>query len=146
LKRFGKKTPAAIKRYREFVEGESPASDESPFAAVTGQLVLGSDEFTERIRKLIVTGGKKIDVEIQSGKKLMRWSEKEADEAIRDIAEKHGVAIDAILVKGGHGNVPREASLAEFHRHSRWRLSEIGNKFEGFGVRPGKLKIGRSLF
>gem|GEM_PF-3872093 len=146
LNRYDTKTMAAMRKYREYVEKELSDNEEMIFRDIKGQLILGGDEFWDRVKKLIVDDDKKIDCEIEQGRTLLRWGDKEANEAIRRIAEKYRVPEEKIVSKGGHKNRAREEAIAEFYNMSCWKQTEIAKKFRisQSAVRKTFLKWGQA--
>ena len=130
LKYFGRSKKTAANKYRDFVRekiGEEETAD--PFDGVTAQLILGPEKFVKKIRKLLEAGRGGIDANIVAGRELTMWTEQEAQKAVARVAEMFSVEEKDILKKGGHGNRARDTAIVVFHRHSRWRVSEIGALF-----------------
>ena len=153
LSRFGKTRPKAAKGYRNYVIEGINEEPQNPLDHAAAQLIIGTEEFVERIKTLIRETGKSIDREIAQGKHLLRWSEKQADEKIAAIAEILKEKPESIMKKGSYKNTARKIAITCFYNHSGWRVSEIGEKF-GISAaavckvrerQPGEMKKNRQL-
>ena len=129
LSHYGQNMSRAKIRYREMIEAEAGGEPEDIMSKVTAQSILGSDDFVERIKKMIRKQNGGIAGDISSGRQLARWGRKEADDALEIVAGKCGVDVDVLKEKGRHKNQPRDLAVTVFHRLSKWSLEEIGTEF-----------------
>lgn len=130
LRYFGRGRSQAVSKYKAFVARGMTAPAPDIMNKVQAQLILGSDDFAEKIKKSIGSGktvseGK----DIISSRKLLKWSKKEAGEAISTVAAYYGVTVEEIKAKGRRSNLPREVAMSVFRKFSRWPLSKIGTVF-----------------
>jgi len=129
LRCFGRQKTAAARRYREVVEAalKGPVEPEPPRAVA--QLILGGDEFVEVVRKKLKDSPPRGAGDLPSARKLGAWSEREAREAVENIAAAFSVSEKQILCRAGKNNLPRAAALMLFRERSRWTLGEIAGYF-----------------
>jgi len=94
LSTFGKGRESAKRKYREYVEESLDKGIENPAKNLDGQIILGSEEFIEKIREMFK--GKTISREITERKRLLKSPSPE--DIIETAAKIFGVNRD--LIKG----------------------------------------------
>lgn len=125
LSNFGKDGSSAKNGYREYVEESFNKDMENPAKNLYGQLILGSDEFIERIREMF--SGKTISKEIVERKRLLKSPLPE--DIIEKVAKAFGVNRDLIKEKNIRGNVARKAAIYLVQRYCNLRNDETGKIF-----------------
>lgn len=138
LKRFGKRRAAARAAYRDFVLAGIGKELANPLAAARSQLILGSEEFDREVGALIEKEREEIDTDIVSGLQVTRWTPEKAEQCIRMTAAAFSCAPGDILNRKCYGNCAREAAIYLFHKHSRWRVKDIGVYFGVVGQSVGR--------
>jgi putative transposase len=129
LRYFGNKNKTARKKYAEYVVSKADEDEGGIFDGISAQLILGSEEFVEKVKRLISGDKSNMDREIIAGRELAGWSKRDAEKAVDIISGMFAVNRAELLNKGGYKNRPRDAAIAIFHRYSRWRNCEIGEMF-----------------
>ena len=120
----------AIREYRTYVESSDVFSLKDPLSEAMGHAILGDDAFIHHVRGLLDEKYDEGDeADIPALKQIGRWSESEAEEALRVIAGHFGVAMEALRQKKRKYNWPRDVALRVFFHHSRWTLGGIGSFF-----------------
>ena len=142
LSHFGKRRNTACRKYAEFTRAKLGKDDDDIFSDVASQLILGSDEFVEKVKSLISGGKAAIGSEIVAGRELAGWTKRDGEKAVEIISGMFGVKKNELLDKGGYKNGPRDTAIAIFHRYSRWRNNEIGEMFGISGNAVNK-KVGQ---
>ena len=109
LSHFGPPGKAGQRNYRQFVVGASGKDQDSPLKQLYGQLVLGSEEFIEKIKDLLK--GENISQEIVERKRLEEHPR--PDKILDAVASAFGQPQGRLLEKQGRNNTaPRKAACA----------------------------------
>lgn len=127
LSNFGKNRDAAKRKYREYVEESLNKDLENPSKDLHGQIILGSDEFIEKIRELF--RGTTISKEIVECKRLLKRPTPE--DIIKKVTEAFGIDVDLINEKNIRGNSARKAAIYLAQRYCDLKNEEIGKIFGG---------------
>ncbi|MDI6802057.1 MAG: transposase [Thermodesulfovibrionales bacterium] len=125
LSNFEKEGKSAKNKYRKYVEESFNKDMEDPAKNLYGQLILGRDEFIEKIRGMF--SGKCISKEIVERKRLLKSPTPE--DIIEKVAEAFGVDRDLINEKNIRGNVARKAAIYLVQRYCNLRNDEISKIF-----------------
>lgn len=127
LSKFGQRRKIAGQKYREYTEEGLIVKIESPLKDLLGQVVLGGDEFKEKIMEYLE--GKHISQEIVERKRF----EKRAlpDDIVKEVAKKFGMEDKEVRSRGRRGNIARLAAIYIMQRYSGISNEEIGKIFEG---------------
>jgi hypothetical protein len=127
LSRFGRDKEEVRNKYKEFVEEGLRGRVENPFKNVFGQVVLGGDEFKEKIKGLLK--GQRISEEIVERKRLK--GSPRAEDVVREVAGVFRVREEAIKGKGRRDNRARKVAIYLVKRYSGLSNEEIGELFGG---------------
>jgi REP element-mobilizing transposase RayT len=115
LRYFGEKAVDARKAYRHFVRAAMDATLQDPLKHATRTLILGPEDFVEKIRRKYLSGKKK-DRDIPALRELTKTSlEAIIGETAREFRGNPGLA--------------RKAAIYLGHRYSGRSLREIGEQF-----------------
>ena len=127
LSKFGQKRKRAEQKYREYTEQSLIVKIESPLKDLLGQVVLGGDEFKEKIIEYLE--GKQISQEIVERKRF----EKRAlpDDIVKEVAKKFDMEEKEVRSRGGKGNIARSVAIYIMQRYTGKSNEEIGKIFEG---------------
>ncbi len=131
LSYFSKNKSAAIKKYREFVEGRT-INDNSWLDEVRAGVILGREEFIESIKKFLCE--KNMDVEIPSLKELIS-ADVSIEDVIKVIIEKYGK--DALRSKKKN-NIGRDVGIYLCRHLTGVKNIEIGRLF---GIKGAAVSI-----
>lgn len=130
---FGKRRACAAQKYRAMVENAIGKEEADPAAGAVAQLILGEEEFVERIKKILGDKSQSQPTssvrELPAARRLSRWGIREAYSAVAVIAERFGVEKAEILRPRMKDNFPRAAAMMIFRERSRWTIDEIGRFF-----------------
>ena len=104
---IGKQTPAARREYRRFVEAGIRGKLASPLKDVVGEVLLGSAEWVERMRKKLASDDIDDNVPVQ---RRLAWrpSQQQIESAV---AEEFGVDLCQLFAKRIRNNEARAAAL-----------------------------------
>lgn len=124
---FGGDTAHARRRYSEFVrdgiQGECP----NPFAGIAGRLMLGSEEFVERISAGFLSDAE----DARERPSLRAIAQAQAPERVlRVISETLGIGIDRLTAKGRR-TIERGLAMETVYRHCGLTQPKIGELFGG---------------
>lgn len=125
LSNFGKDGKTAKNKYREYIEESFNKDLENPAKNLYGQLILGTDEFIEKIRGMFSGGS--ISKEIIERKRLLKSPSPE--DIIKKVVETFGVDRNLINGKNIRGNVARKAAIYLVHRYCNLSNDETGKIF-----------------
>jgi len=125
LSNFGKDGETARRKYREYVEESFNKDMETPAKNIYGQIILGSNEFIEKIREMF--RGKTISKEIIGRKRLLKSPSPE--DIIEKVVEVFGGDRNLINGKNIRGNVARKAAIYFVQRYCDVRNEETGRLF-----------------
>ena len=127
LSQFDSDWKGAAKKYKGYVAEAVLGLGESPWKALFAQLVLGRENFRDRIMGMLK--GKKLGSEIVARKKLTPYPTLE--EIVRGVAEAFGVKKEGILLGGKRRNSARNVALYLAQRYTGLGNEEIGRLFGG---------------
>ena len=127
LSKFGNDKKTAQRKYGEHTEKLMTEKMKSPMKDVCGQLILGRDNFIDKVKGLLK--GKSISCDIPERKRLMK--NPSADEIISKVAEAFKVSDKEIRNKQSRNNTARKASIYFVQRYSGLSNSEISKLFGG---------------
>jgi len=113
---FGKKISTAQKKYRQFVTSLLDRQYENPLEAVTGSVLLGSDEFVESIKDRYIT----VDL---PNRDLPAMRTLYSGISLNQISE----IVTASL--GENNKLARNATIYLCRNHTSEKLKRIGNRF-----------------
>lgn len=125
LSTFGKGREAARRKYREYVEESLDKGMENPAKNLYGQIILGSEEFIEKIKGMFK--GKTISKEIIERKRLLKISSPE--DIIETVAKVFGVNRDSINGKNFRGSAARKTAIYLVQKYCSIKNEEIGKIF-----------------
>jgi REP element-mobilizing transposase RayT len=127
LSKFGREKERARKKYKEFVDEGLKGKPENPLKEIYGQVVLGGEEFKERIKGLLK--GQQLGNEIVERKRLK--GSPYAEDILREVAAVFGVGEEEIKRRGGRDNRARRVAIYLVKRYSGLSNEEIGEIFGG---------------
>jgi len=128
LSQFGRdKKGARRRRYKEFVEEGLRKKVEDPFKKVYGQVVLGGEEFRERIRGLL--RGRNLTDGIVQRQRFKEFPN--AEDIIRSVARVFRVKVEALNGKRQRGNQARKVAVYLVKRYSGLDNGRVGQLFGG---------------
>ena len=127
LSQFDSDWKGAAKKYKGYVAEAVLGLGESPWKALFAQLVLGRENFRDRIMGMLK--GKKLGSEIVARKKLTPYPALE--EIVRGVSEAFGVKKEGILLGGKRLNPARNVALYLVQRYTGLGNEEIGRLFGG---------------
>jgi len=127
LSKFGSNTKRAREKYREYVEEGLREEIETPLKNLHGQIILGIDEFIERIKRMLK--GKDLSHEIIERKRLM--AQTLPDEVIKKVAKAFGTKEEIVKERGHKDNIARKAAIYFIKRYSMLSNEAIGKLFGG---------------
>ena len=127
LSQFDRGLERAEKKYKGYVAEGVLGVAESPLKALFAQVVLGGENFKDRI--MGVLKGKKLGAEIVARRKLIRSPTLE--EIVRGVSEAFGVKKEGILLGGKRLNPGRNVALYLAQRYTGLGNEEIGRVFGG---------------
>jgi len=127
LSKFGQKRRKAEQQYRKYIEEGLIVNIESPLKDLLGQVVLGRDEFKEKIMEYLE--GKQISQEIVERKRF----EKRAlpGDIVKMVAKKFNMEEKEVRSRGGKGNLARLVAIYIMQRYAGISNEEIGKLFGG---------------
>jgi len=123
LKSFGSSLSESIRKYAEFCgidEGEEIKQ------LIYGQFVIGSREFTDKVKKIRAADGKALSGEISGGRKVKMRNSK--DRIINETARVYGVTAEDVLKKTG---LPRQTAMYLIRKHTDMKLKDMAEMFGG---------------
>ncbi|MCD6311515.1 MAG: transposase [Elusimicrobia bacterium] len=121
LESFGSSSSESIRKYAEFCgidEGEEIKK------LIYGQFVIGSREFTDKVKKIRSAVGKVLSGEISGGRKVKTRNSK--DRIINETARAYGVTTENVLKKSG---LPRQTAMYLIRKHTDMKLKDIAKMF-----------------
>jgi len=127
LSHFDQGGKAGQKNYRQFVTGALGKDKDSPLRQLYGQLVLGSEEFIEKIKALLK--GEKISQEIVERKRLEHYPR--PDKILAAVASAFGQPQGRVLEKQGRKNTAKKVATYLMKRYACLDNKEIGKMFGG---------------
>jgi len=127
LSKYGNNRETARKKYREYTKESLNTDIENPAKNLYGQIILGGDEFIEKIRNMLK--GKSISKEIAERKRILKSPSPEY--IIKKVADVFGVDRDLINDKNIRNNAARKAAIYLAHRYSGLSNEEVGKMFGG---------------
>jgi hypothetical protein len=130
LRYFSPRAGEAISRFAIWTESGIGREDDKKLISNTRrQVALGGDDFIESINLLMAE--KKINQpqEIPALRSLRKWNDKDADNAIKTIADYFDISAEQLATRDRKNNLPRDIAVYMFQRHSRWTLRETGDRF-----------------
>ena len=127
LSHFGPGGEAGQKNYRQFVAGASGRDQDSPLKQLYGKLVLGSEEFIEKIKALLK--GEKISQEIVERKRLEDYPR--PDKILGAVASAFGEPQGRLVEKQGRNNTAKKVAIYLMKRYACLDNKEIGQVFGG---------------
>lgn len=127
MSNYGNDREHAKKRYREYIEKSLDTEIENPAKNLYGQIILGGEEFVEKIRNMLK--GKSISKELAERKRILRSPLPE--DIIKKVADAFGVDRDVINDKDIRNNAARKAAIYLVYRYSGLSNEEVGKIFGG---------------
>ena len=127
LSRFGSDITTARRRYKRFVEEGLTKELPPPLEDVHGQIVLGSEGFIEKIKRIVA--GRDLTSEIIERKRFTK--QPNPDEIIKEVAKAFGADKAVMKEKGKRHNTARKAAIYFIQRYSGLSNEEIGRIFGG---------------
>jgi REP element-mobilizing transposase RayT len=127
LSQFGRDKKGARRRYKEFVEEGLRKKVEDPFKKVYGQVLLGGEEFREKIRGLLK--GRNLTDGIVERQKFKEFPN--AEVIIRAVARVFRVRVEALNGKRQRGNQARKVAVYLVKRYSGLDNGRVGQLFGG---------------
>ncbi len=127
LSQFGRNKKGARRRYKEFVEEGLRKKVEDPFKKVYGRVVLGREEFREKIMGLLK--GKNLTDGIVERQRFKEFPN--AEDIIRAVAKVFRVRVEALNGKRQRGNQVRKVAVYLVKRYSGLDNGRFGQLFGG---------------
>lgn len=123
MESFGSSSAESIRKYAEFCGIDD---SEEIKKLIYGQFVIGSREFTDKVKKICAAGGKNLSGEISGGRKIKTRNSK--DKIINETARAYGVTAEKVLKKQG---LPRQTAMYLIRKHTDMKLKDIAEMFGG---------------
>jgi len=136
LSQFGGHRRRAGQKYRVYVEEGLRGGRENPFKDIYAQVVLGGEEFIERVKEGFKSGD--LTVGISERKRLLKYPS--VEQILGEVERVFGVREGEFLSKGSRSNTARKVALYLVQRYAGLTNREIGERFggiEGSGVSKG---------
>lgn len=127
LSQFSEQRKRAEWKYKIYVEEGLREEAEDPLKDVYGQVVLGGEEFIERIKGGF--RGKSLSAEIIERKKL--FEHPSIEQILRQVERVFGVREEELLNKGGRSNMARKVALYLAQRYTGLSNREVGKRLGG---------------
>ncbi len=127
LSEFGQRRKRAGQKYREYTEQGLIVKIESPLKDLLGQVVLGGDEFKEKIIEYLE--GKQISQEIVERNRFEKMAL--PDNIVKVVAKKFNMEEKEVRSKGRRGNIARLVAIYIIQRYTGISNEEIGKIFGG---------------
>ncbi|MBI5748394.1 MAG: transposase [Nitrospinae bacterium] len=127
LSKFAQNKKKAWQKYKEYTEEGLGLKIESPFKDLLGQVVLGEDEFREKIMGRLE--GKQISQEIVERKRFEKRASSE--DIVKEVAKTFAVEDKDIRDRGRRENIARSVAIYIMQRYSGISNEEIGRIFGG---------------
>ncbi len=128
LSKFGSAVKRGREQYRAYVEaGLEKGIQETPLKALQGQVVLGGDDFVEKIKKTLK--GKVLSSDILERKRFMTLPN--PGDVIKEVARAFVTDEELLKEKGRKDNTARKAAIYFIQRYSGLSNEEIGRIFGG---------------
>lgn len=126
LSKFGSDIKKGREKYRRYVEeGLKEGIGETPLKAVQGQVVLGGEDFVEKIKRIFK--GKELSSDISERKRFMALPN--PGDVIKEVAKAFGTDEEVLKEKGRKDNTARKAAMYFVQRYSGLSNEEIGKIF-----------------
>ena len=127
LSQFAEQRKRAEWKYKTYVEEGLREGAENPFKDVYGQIILGGEEFIERVKGGFK--GKSLSAEIVERKRLFEHPSME--QILRQVERVFGAREGELLGKGSRSNTARKVALYLAQRYTGLSNREIGGRFGG---------------
>jgi len=127
LSKFNQNKKRAWQKYKEYAEEGLIMKTESPFKDLLGQVVLGGDEFREKIMERLE--GRQISQEIIERKRFEKKASPE--DIVKVVAKTFRVEDKDIRDRGIRENIARSVAIYIMQRYSGISNEEIGRIFGG---------------
>ncbi|MCL5422073.1 MAG: transposase [Nitrospirae bacterium] len=128
LSKFGNDIKRGREKYRRYVEeGLKEGREETPLKAVQGQVVLGGEDFVEKIKRMLK--GRELSSDILERKRFMVVPN--PGDVIKEVAKTFETDEELIKKKGRKDNTARKAAIYFVQRYSGLSNEEIGKIFGG---------------
>ena len=127
LSQFAEQRKRAEWKYKTYVEEGLREWAENPFKDVYGQIILGGEEFIERVKGGFK--GKSLSAEIVERKRLFEHPSME--QILRQVERVFGAREGELLGKGSRSNTARKVALYLAQRYTGLSNREIGGRFGG---------------
>jgi len=127
ISQFGEQRKRAERRYKSYVEEGLREGAEDPLKGVYGQVVLGGEEFIERIKEGFQ--GKRLSTDIVERKRLLEHPT--IEQILRGVEKVFGTKDEGLLAKGGRSNTARKVALYLAQLYTGLSNREIGERFGG---------------
>ena len=128
LEYFGKKKKAAIRNYRNFVDGINAKTLEDPGKDVVGGVILGDTDFVEWVRETFLS-------EMEDEKEIPQLTELKPKPSLKRILQavrdEIGCSEEDILVRGRKKNKAREIAIYLARDFSGLSCKDLGKFFNG---------------
>jgi putative transposase len=128
LSKFGNDIKKSKEKYRRYVEeGLKEGIEETPLKAVQGQVVLGGEDFVEKIKRMVK--GKELSSDILERKRFMALPN--PSDVMKEVAKVFRADEEQLREKGRKDNTARKAAIYLVQRYSGLSNEEIGKIFGG---------------
>jgi putative transposase len=127
LSQFAETRKRAGWKYKGYVEEGLKGELESPLKSVYGQVVLGGDDFIQRIKGVL--RGRLLSAEIIERKKLVERPS--IEDIIRELRKRFRIRGEDLFAKGSRANTARKVAVYLAHRYTGLSNKEIGERFGG---------------
>jgi REP element-mobilizing transposase RayT len=128
LSKFGQGNKKAREKYRRYIEeGLGERQGETPFSRVQGQVILGGDDFVEKVKRQLK--GRELTTDIMERRRFKLLPGPE--EVIGEVAKAFRVDEGMLKERGRRDNTGRKAAIYLVQRYSGLSNEEIGKIFGG---------------
>ena len=129
LRYFGRSRGEAARKYINYIKEGMEEDGASPFDAIKGQIVLGDEDFFNKIKNKYATDKPYAKTDLPAARLLGRWGEKDAEKALAAVAKRFNVEPKSLLATHQKGNNPRIIAIFLFRKLSGWTINKIGSYF-----------------
>lgn len=134
LNQFNSTNRKSVEIYKKFVEVGATFQLESPLKDVYAQVILGKEEFIEKIKVFVNdSNNNSRDKNIPSLKIINNLREINLDDITEVMNKFYKIDIKEVVMKKTHPNIYRQIAIYLIRRHSDEKTRKIGEYFGGIG-------------
>lgn len=127
LSKFAQNKKVAWQKYKKYTEEGLAVKIESPFKSLLGQVILGGEDFREKIKGYLQ--GRQISQEIIERKRFDKKASPE--EIVEAVAKAFEVEEKDLKNKGKRDNISRSVAIYVMQKYSGLSNEDIGRMFGG---------------